>query len=107
MKILTVNAGSSSLKYQLIEMTDESVLCKGGIERIGLSGFNSENVKHEGVHGEVKIRAELADHTEAFNLLMKLLTDKKYVLLMLFHLLQNSKIRMVQFYLQLMMPTWI
>ena len=78
MKILTVNAGSSSLKYQLIEMTDESVLCKGGIERIGLSGFSSENVKHEGVHGEVKIRAELADHTEAFNLLMKLLTDKKY-----------------------------
>lgn len=78
MKILTVNAGSSSLKYQLIEMTDESVLCKGGIERIGLSGFKSENVKHEGVHGEVKIRAELADHTEAFNLLMKLLTDKKY-----------------------------
>ncbi len=78
MKILTVNAGSSSLKYQLIEMTDESVLCKGGIERIGLSGFTSENIKHEGVHGEIKKRVELADHTEAFNQLMQLLTDEKY-----------------------------
>ena len=77
MKILTVNAGSSSLKYQLFEMTDESVLCKGGIERIGLSGFDSENVKHESAKGEVKIHAELADHTQAFNLLMKLLTDKQ------------------------------
>lgn len=38
MKILVVNAGSSSLKYQLIDMTDESVLAKGVAERIGTGG---------------------------------------------------------------------
>ncbi len=35
MKVLVINAGSSSLKYQLIDMTDESVLAKGNCERIG------------------------------------------------------------------------
>ena len=76
MKILTVNAGSSSLKYQLIEMMYESVLCKGGIERIGLSDFDDDNVTHVGPAGKSKQNVVLADHTEAFNLLMKLLTDK-------------------------------
>ncbi|MDU4018687.1 MAG: hypothetical protein E7H28_04065, partial [Finegoldia magna] len=35
MKVLVINCGSSSLKYQLFDMTDESVLCKGLVERIG------------------------------------------------------------------------
>ena len=38
MKVLVINAGSSSLKYQLIEMSDESVLAKGNCERIGVDG---------------------------------------------------------------------
>ena len=38
MKVLVINAGSSSLKYQLIDMTDESVLAKGSCERIGIDG---------------------------------------------------------------------
>ena len=38
MKVLVINAGSSSLKYQLIEMQDESVLAKGNCERIGVDG---------------------------------------------------------------------
>jgi acetate kinase len=38
MKVLVINAGSSSLKYQLIDMTDESVLAKGNCERIGTDG---------------------------------------------------------------------
>ena len=38
MKILVVNAGSSSLKYQLIEMDNEEVICKGGVECIGIEG---------------------------------------------------------------------
>ena len=38
MKILIVNAGSSSLKYQLVDMQDESVLAKGLVERIGIPG---------------------------------------------------------------------
>ena len=40
MKILVINAGSSSLKYQLIDMADESVICKGLVERIGIEGAN-------------------------------------------------------------------
>ena len=45
MKILVINCGSSSLKYQLLDMKDESVLCKGSIERIGLKiNGGEENV---------------------------------------------------------------
>ena len=40
MKILVINAGSSSLKYQLIDMDDESVKAKGLVERIGIAGSN-------------------------------------------------------------------
>jgi len=42
MKVLVINAGSSSLKYQLIDMVNESVLAKGTCERIGTSG----HIKH-------------------------------------------------------------
>ena len=38
MKVLVINAGSSSLKYQLINMDDESVIAKGAVERIGIEG---------------------------------------------------------------------
>ena len=38
MKVLVINAGSSSLKYQLMDMSDESVLAKGLCERIGIDG---------------------------------------------------------------------
>ena len=42
MKILVINAGSSSLKYQLINMEDESVIAKGNCDRIGIDG----HIKH-------------------------------------------------------------
>ena len=44
MKILVINCGSSSLKYQLIDMTNEDVLVKGLVERIGIEG---SRIKHE------------------------------------------------------------
>ena len=44
MKILVINCGSSSLKYQFIDMKDESVLAKGLVERIGIDG---SVLKHE------------------------------------------------------------
>ena len=44
MKILVINAGSSSLKYQLIDMKDESVIAKGNCEKIGLE---SSFIKHK------------------------------------------------------------
>ena len=45
MKILIVNAGSSSLKYQLIDMDDESTLAKGLVERIGMGVDGHANMK--------------------------------------------------------------
>ena len=48
MKVLVINAGSSSLKYQLIDMTDESVLAKGLCERIGVDG-RIEHKRADGV----------------------------------------------------------
>ena len=44
MKILVINAGSSSLKYQLIDMTDESCIAKGNCERIGIDGVITHKV---------------------------------------------------------------
>ena len=44
MKILVINAGSSSIKYQLIDMDDESVIAKGQAERIGIEGSIQLNV---------------------------------------------------------------
>ena len=49
MKILVINCGSSSLKYQLINMEDESVICKGICERIGIEG---SFIKHEANGGK-------------------------------------------------------
>ena len=52
MKILVINCGSSSLKYQLMDMSDESVLCKGAIERIGLPISGGEENVIIKVNGE-------------------------------------------------------
>ncbi len=75
MKILVINAGSSSIKYQFIDMTNESVLAKGMCDRIGISGGN---FKHK-VPGkdDYKLDVEMKDHEEAINLVIKTLTDKE------------------------------
>lgn len=73
MKVLVVNAGSSSLKYQVIEMTTETLLCKGGIERIGIEG---SNLTQESGGKKYNVAKPLANHTESFDLLLKCLTDK-------------------------------
>ena len=74
MKILVVNAGSSSLKYQLIEMDNESVLAKGVCERIG-----QENavLVHKGSK-EVRIEKPMPTHKEAMQLVLAELVDKEY-----------------------------
>ena len=76
MKILVVNAGSSSLKYQLIDMDNESVIAKGLVERIGTVDPKS-NITHK--YNGKKYEAEidkLGDHNAAMELVLKLLTDK-------------------------------
>lgn len=75
MKILVVNAGSSSLKYQLIEMDNEEVICKGTVECIGIEG---SKITHKENGKEHEIERPLANHTDAFNLVMQCLTDAKY-----------------------------
>ena len=65
MKILVVNAGSSSLKYQLFDMPSGSVLAKGNCERIGLDGFITH--KRPG-QSDFKAEAEFSDHRKAHSL---------------------------------------
>ena len=73
--ILVINAGSSSLKYQLINMKNEKLLAKGVCERIGTGGAT----KHE-THDGKKFEQEspIKDHMEAFSIVAKLLVDKEY-----------------------------
>lgn len=75
MKILVVNAGSSSLKYQLMDMTDESVKAKGVVERIGQSG---SFLKHS-VPGRdtVEITLDAKTHVVAIKAVLDALVDKK------------------------------
>ena len=72
MKIFVVNAGSSSLKYQLIDMDNEQVLCKGLCERIGVSGA----ISHKTFDGR-KYEAETAmpTHSEAFEAVVYAMTQ--------------------------------
>lgn len=75
MKILVVNAGSSSLKYQLIDMQDESVVAKGACERIAIEG---SKLTHKAGDKEIEINQYLPDHTAALELVLKALTDKEH-----------------------------
>jgi len=77
MKILVINAGSSSLKYQLFDMTDESVLAKGLCERIGIDG----HLKHVPMVGGKETFDEnipLPNHTEAIGAVLDKLTSAEY-----------------------------
>ena len=78
MKILVINAGSSSLKYQLIDMDDESVLAKGNCERIGIGGLIT-HCKADGTKFSEEV--DFPTHTEAFEKLIEVLTtgDTKVV----------------------------
>lgn len=75
MKVLVINSGSSSLKYQLIDMETESVIAKGGCERIGIAG---SNLKHKAKGKEVIIEQAMPDHTVAVSLVLKALTNAEY-----------------------------
>ena len=75
MKILVVNCGSSSLKYQLIDMETEEVMAKGYLERIGLKdSFLTHTVNGE----KHKIEKKIANHEEGIELVIEQLLDKNY-----------------------------
>ena len=73
MKILVINAGSSSLKYQLIDMDGEKMLCKGNCERIGLDGgiFTHKTADGRELHKDV----DMPYHTAAFTQVKDALLD--------------------------------
>lgn len=75
MKILVVNAGSSSLKYQLIEMNNESVLAKGVCERIGIDG---SVLKHEYDGKKIEIKGAMPTHSEAIKMVLNALVNPNY-----------------------------
>ena len=76
MKILVINAGSSSLKFQLIDMDDESVKAKGLVERIGIEGTHFKQTVAEG-NKVIEFTRNMADHTEAIAAVLEALTDKE------------------------------
>ena len=76
MKILVLNCGSSSIKYKLYDMSDESVLAQGGVERIGL---DEAFIKVKLENGEKKqIMADLPTHKEGVALVFKCLLDPEF-----------------------------
>lgn len=76
MKILVVNAGSSSLKYQLIDMSNDKLLAKGMCDRIGIEGGNFKH-KVEG-REDYKLELPIANHKEAIKLVMDTLVSKEH-----------------------------
>lgn len=76
MNILVINCGSSSLKYQLIDMNGEVVLAKGLVERIGIEG---SLIKHDTTGKErVKVEEPMKDHKRALELVLALIVDKEH-----------------------------
>ncbi|MGF7139122.1 acetate/propionate family kinase [Roseimarinus sediminis] len=77
MKVLILNCGSSSIKYQLFHVdNDNKVLAKGQVDRIGNKGSNIEQ-KVEG-KDPIVIEREIADHIDGIDLILKLLTDRRH-----------------------------
>ena len=74
MKILVLNCGSSSLKYQLINMDTEEVMAKGTYERIGEQSFVTHKVNGE----KIRFDHPVKNHKEAIDFMNQLLLDPKY-----------------------------
>jgi acetate kinase len=75
MKILVLNCGSSSIKYQLFDMTSGVVLAKGIVEKIGLKGSFLKNERFDG--DKVKLEGEILDHQTGIEFLLGLMISKR------------------------------
>ncbi len=76
MKIIVLNCGSSSIKYQLFEMPSQEVLAKGLVDKIGLKGSLIKHQRNDGV--EVKLEGEILDHQSGIEYLLGVLVSEKY-----------------------------
>lgn len=76
MKILVLNCGSSSIKYQLFDMTSRDVLSKGGLEKIGLKGSFVKHVRRDSQ--KVKFEGDVLDHQTGIEYILGILTSEKH-----------------------------
>ncbi|MFA5100391.1 MAG: acetate kinase, partial [Candidatus Omnitrophota bacterium] len=72
MKILVLNSGSSSIKYQLFEMPEGTVIARGLLEKIGeeVSLFSQKSPK-----GDLELKKQISDHDQGVNFIIGMLTD--------------------------------
>ena len=76
MKVLVINCGSSSLKYQVLDMTNENLLCKGLVERIGMEG---SVIGHEKIGmDKVKNVVPMKDHKDAIAQVLDAIQNPEY-----------------------------
>jgi acetate kinase len=75
MKIIVINCGSSSIKYQLFDMTTREVIAKGQVEKIGLHGSFIKHHRNDG--DEVKLEGEIVDHQAGIEYMLGILTSEK------------------------------
>ncbi|PKP50074.1 MAG: acetate kinase [Bacteroidetes bacterium HGW-Bacteroidetes-11] len=76
MKIVVLNCGSSSIKYQLFDLPTKEVLAKGLVDKIGLKGSLIKHSRNDGV--EVKLEGEILDHQLGIEYLLGILISEKY-----------------------------
>ncbi|MBQ1523643.1 MAG: acetate kinase [Firmicutes bacterium] len=76
MKVLVINCGSSSLKYQVLNMDDESLLCKGLVEKIGIEGSMLTHTKIGA--DKFVVEAPMKNHTDAIQYVLDALVDKDH-----------------------------
>ena len=76
MKILILNCGSSSVKYQLMDMTERKALAIGSVERIGMRGAILNHLRHDG--DKVKIAGEIIDHQMAIEFILGILLSPNH-----------------------------
>ncbi len=76
MKVLVINCGSSSLKYQVLDMTTEALLAKGLVERIGIEG---SLITHEKIGmDKFKLETPMANHKDAISHVLDALVDTEH-----------------------------
>jgi acetate kinase len=76
MNVLVVNCGSSSIKYQFIETDSGTVMAKGLVERIGMSGALLTNTRHDS--DTIKLTGEILDHGMAIEYVLAVLLSKNH-----------------------------
>jgi len=76
MKIIVLNCGSSSIKYELVNMPSKEILAKGVVEKIGLRGSVIKHSRNDGL--EEKIEGEILDHQQGIEYLLGILISKEY-----------------------------